>query len=74
MTGKKNIIAPLCKRDHACRETHTYCRPAFPIDGDIFYFLSHGDEHEDCLYKKEYGSLHTCDCPVRREIYLLYKI
>lgn len=74
MTKKENIIAPLCQRSYACREAHTYCRPAFPIDKDNFYFVGQGNENEDCLYKKKYGSLHTCDCPVRLEIYQRYKI
>lgn len=72
MTDKKNTLAPLCQRAYACREEHTYCRPAFPIDGNNFYFVGHGDEA--CPYKKQYGSLHTCDCPVRLEIYQRYKI
>lgn len=73
MTDKKDTLAPLCKRAYACREAHTYCRPAFSIDGDNFYFVGQeGDE--ECLYKKKYGSLHTCDCPVRLEIYQRYKI
>jgi len=75
MTDKKNILAPLCKKAYACREEHSYCRPAFPIDGDNFYFIGQSDQsEEECLYKKKYGSLHTCDCPVRLEIYQRYKI
>lgn len=73
MTEKKDTQAPLCTRAYACREAHTYCRPAFPIDGDNFYFVGQ-EEDEQCPYKKKYGSLHTCDCPVRREIYQRYKI
>lgn len=75
MSEKKNILAPLCKRAYACREAHTYCRPAFPIDGDNFYFVAQdGQGDAECPYKKEYGRLHTCDCPVRLEIYQRYKI
>lgn len=72
MTKKKTPLAPLCKRAYACRETHVYCRPAFPIGGDGFYFVGQGDE--ECPYIKKYGSLYTCDCPVRQEIYQRYKI
>lgn len=72
MTDKKDTLAPLCKKAYACRETHIYCRPAFPLDRDNFYFLGQeGDE--ECPYKKKYGSLHTCECPVRLEIYQRYK-
>ena len=75
MTETKNTLAPLCQRAYACREEHTYCRPAFPIDGDNFYFAGHDDQGDaECPYKKQYGSLYTCDCPVRREIYQRYKI
>ena len=74
MIVKKNILAPLCKKAYACREAHTYCRPAFPIDGDYFYFVSLDQVDRDCPYMKEYCSLHTCDCPVRLEIYQRYKI
>ena len=75
MTEKKNSSAPLCKRAYACRESHTYCRPAFPIDGDNFYFVAQGGQGDEaCPYKKQYGSLYTCDCPVRLEIYQRYKI
>lgn len=72
MTKKKNVEAPLCRRAYACRTEQIYCHPAFPIDGDNFYFIGHGEK--ECDYKKTYGSLHTCDCPVRLEIYRHYKI
>ena len=72
MAEDKKIIAPLCKKDHSCRSGQVYCRPAFPIDGNYFYFVGQGDE--ECPYNKIYGSLHTCDCPVRLEIYQRYKI
>ncbi|MBA3004857.1 MAG: hypothetical protein FP813_13580 [Desulfurivibrio sp.] len=73
MSEKKTTMASLCEREHACRGEHSYCRPALPIDGDNFYFVGHqGDE--ECPYKKKYGSLHTCDCPVRVEMYQRYKI
>jgi len=72
MPETKKTLAPLCERAYACREGITYCRPAFPIDGDLFYFVSQGDK--ECPYKKNYGRLHTCDCPMRLEIYQRYKI
>lgn len=72
MTVKDKTIASQCKRGHACRTSPIYCRPAYPIDGDNFYFVGQGDE--ECPYKKKYGSLHTCDCPLRLEIYQRYKI
>lgn len=68
----ENSISPLCLKAYACRDKQVYCRPAYPIDGDNFYFYCQGDE--DCAYQKKYGSLHTCDCPVRQEIYQRYKI
>lgn len=74
MPYQKKTIAPLCKRDHACRGTHTYCRPALPLDGDKFYFVGQADKNSDCPYIKKYGDLHTCDCPVRQEIYQRYRI
>jgi len=75
MTETKNTLAPLCQRAYACREAHTYCRPAFPIDGDNFYFTGQDASGDaECAYKKKYGSLYTCDCPVRLEIYQRYKI
>lgn len=72
MTEKKETLAPLCQRDYACRETHAFCQSAFPIGGDKFYFIGQGER--ECPYKQSYGTLHTCDCPVRQEIYRRYKI
>lgn len=72
MTEQGKTLAPLCRRAYACRETHSYCRPAFPIDGKNFYFVGEGDVK--CPYMKKYGTLYTCDCPVRQEIFQRYKI
>ena len=72
MTEEKKILAPLCKKAYACRAKNTYCRPAFPIDSVKFYFVGPGDE--ECPYQKKYGSLYSCECPVRQEIYRRYKI
>ena len=72
MDEKKKPLASLCKKEHACRDAHNYCRPAFPLDGDSFYFVGQGEK--DCPYQQKYGSLYTCDCPVRIEIYQRYKI
>jgi hypothetical protein len=72
MTEKKKTLAPLCKRAYICRTEETYCRPALALDGNNFYFIDQGNK--DCLYRKDYGRLHTCDCPVRMEIFRRYKI
>ena len=75
MTEKEKTLAPLCNRAYACRSAHTYCQPAFSIDENKFYFSAQVDQGDgDCLYKKKYGFLHTCDCPVRLEIYQKYRI
>lgn len=68
----EKTLAPLCTKGHVCRKKPVYCRPAYPIDVDSFYFVGQGDE--DCSYRKNYGGLHTCTCPLRLEIYLRYKI
>mgnify|MGYP001486957991 CR=1 FL=1 len=72
MPEENTTLAPLCPKAYACRETHAYCQPAFPLDGDKFYFVGQGEE--ECPYKEKYGTLHTCSCPVRQEIYRRYKI
>jgi hypothetical protein len=73
MNGNNKAEPLLCRRAYACRKENIYCQPALPIDEDNFYFVGSGDD-DDCLYKKTYGSLYTCDCPVRQEIYRRYRI
>ncbi|MGV1098675.1 hypothetical protein ACUUL3_04600 [Thiovibrio sp. JS02] len=63
----------MCRKNHACVRNEVYCRPAWPIDPDNFYFI--GSDHEaDCPYQKKYGHLFTCGCPLRKAIFKGYKV
>lgn len=64
--------AVYCTKAEICRERRVYCWPAHPIDADKFYFI--GASTDECAYKTSYGTLYTCSCPRRQEIYRKYKI
>lgn len=72
-SGNGGGLATLCRKGHCCQNQRVYCWPAHPIDGENFYFIGSG-ESDDCPYKSSYGSLYTCSCPMRKQIYKRYKI
>lgn len=63
-----------CLRNFAClsEKTRNVCKIKYCVDNKNFFIEN--EENNGCNYKFPYGYTFMCRCPVRKDIYLRYKI
>jgi len=64
-----------CRRSFFCLEENreSLCIVDDCADGKI-HFITPGRNALHCDYKTPFGHSFTCNCPVRKEIYNVYKV
>ncbi|MFC1743893.1 hypothetical protein ACFL35_07855 [Candidatus Riflebacteria bacterium] len=63
-----------CNRGMSCLKNHgkNLCKVKYCVLDEMFYIEC--QETKNCPYQHAYGNGLFCRCPVRKEIYKLYKI
>jgi hypothetical protein len=69
---KKTVNSTECEKSFECLTNQGYlCKVEHCVDGKV-HFLKCNDTV--CKFKVSFGNDVFCSCPVRKEIYNLYKI
>jgi hypothetical protein len=63
-----------CSENFACLLGNNKCTcDVVDCSSGTVHFVTPLKQRESCKYKMTFGYSYTCNCPVRKEIYNLYK-